>query len=398
MALFGEVNVPAPVLEDTVVIETAVVVDRDTAISKLVQYIDGEDWTIESYYTTLVRRNDLVEYIDTDKNANENQYVEIKGLNLKVSSPLTTANINVLNGSSTITVKIIPSKGDMFTARIVSGELGLFVVTNVEEKSYKLDRMFSIDYVLDTTNIISSTKLEEVRNRVVKTFIYREEMVLNDSNPLLLESDDAFYRDLSKTFTSLSDFYYRKFIHDSGYLLLTKDGIGNILDPYITYLFSTLRGDTDENIFTYVDISEELKSPISQFLEDVSSISDFKGYYQSNSPASYFQEARARGHLPLAITKFVTLKDTGEQFVLDSDNENLPNRDFIDNTYLFSKDGTSPLEIVVTNAILGDSVDRETITSLAKDVPNWTDEEHYWFLPLLLFVIKNEEYKINSFY
>lgn len=384
------------VKENIPVIETAVVVDEDVPVRKMLKYISGMNWTV-TYYNSVKRKNEIIEPIDPDKRTIENQYTKIEKLTIKVTSALETETLDGLTGTAIIPVNIIPVVGDMFTARILSGEIGLFTITDVKERSYKLDRTFEINYKLTTTNLINSTLLEEVEQRVVQTFVYEDNVTLDNRNPLLMKDVDSFYREMKQKIKVLSTEYYHRYIADTGYLCLEREDY-TVYDGYIVSLFSDLSDLPNSMLFANTRIPETRKYPFTGLLVEGSALKYFKAGLRDNIPVSGYQNGRLREHYPTVLNKLVDVEEYNDPIDISVSSDLLPKMDYGDYSYLYRENGDTLFEIVLKSIVDGEELNYEDVRRLVEDSDNWNDEEFYWYGPLLLYIVIYTVSNIRSHY
>lgn len=383
------------VIGNTSTINTAVVVDKDTPIAAMMQYIEGENWSVE-YYNGLKREDDFASTMDVNSSIVDNQYTLIHKLNLKVSSPLTAGSLDTLEGSAIIPVDIVPMVGDLFTATLMTGEIGIFLVTNVVTKSYNFKRAFTIQYRLDSTNTVSDNLLAELNERVVRELTFVEDIALEGGNPLLLGSDLVAYDRLGEVFNALSDLYFHKFKHKSGYLVSELEG-ESYLDPYATYIYHIVSGDLVGD-FSVLNIEEDIYKLVRLLTVDCGEIPNYEMFISDNVPVSGYQKARTREHIPFSIKKILTTSQTlGRQLLTISGNSvHLPTFIEGNSSYPIELESSSTLELLFINAVKCESIDKVLLLNIVDDVDRWTDLELYRYLPILLYLIKTERKRVRS--
>lgn len=366
-------------------INTAVIVNRDVTIDKMVRYVDGSDWTV-NFYNPIRHTDDGVNNPDPDENGIEHQYVSIKNLTIKVTAPLEPGSLETLGGSGTIPVNIVPQIGAVFTARIFSGELGLFTVTEVVEKSYALERIFDVTYVLDTTDTINPNKITTIIGRVVKEYVYDDELFIDGHNPIIKEAVYDTLEKLRKGYINLTRKYYNKFIHNSGYLVLIKNG-DTIIDPYMNCLFDYVKSNDVTMQYSITTPSDINKTFIGMLINGEGIGKDVPCRLQSNIPSKKYQHYRLREHFPFSINYIIYIDsepDEDTRLIIDGDNTNLPIGN--DTHYIFKS--VCPLTTLYKQAINNEKLNMDVVLSLIANTDTWSDDELYFYLPLLLFIVK----------
>lgn len=211
----------------------------DSKIS-LLRYVEGASWTVNYYRQVIATHNDL-RAPDKGQDGVYQNYEEIIGLEIKVSSPLSqgsqdqdTGLMNV-EGSGLIYPQLIPNVGDVFIADSGDGRDALFLVTSVNRSSFRKDSVFQIDYILKYYIDPNGTTLKDLKNKTVQTFFFEKDMLLNNKTPLLIEDEYKFMKEATISYFEMVNYYFNTF-YDKEFSTLIVPGQSDkaVYDPFVT--------------------------------------------------------------------------------------------------------------------------------------------------------------------
>jgi len=232
---------------------TSCVTQDDTDIGALTQYISGPSWVV-NYYRQVLGSDDPALPHDSNQPAAIQHYELIKDLEIKVTSPLpdvsTDTNTTItLEGGGLYLAGNAPNAGDMLHVSLTGGRSALFTVTNVNRRSYNLNTIYEITYILVVFTDTPSGKneLDTINNKVIRTFVYNP-----TTNGLVDTSQIGCVRDLYVLKEGLMNWYANLFIEkESNTLLLPKQEyryFDNYLAEYIVTTTSVMTNPMLSNI------------------------------------------------------------------------------------------------------------------------------------------------------
>lgn len=228
---------------------TAVIDTRYTPQSDLLAYIEGSSWPVD-YYSQVLDANNELNGQDPSLPAVNQQYRRIWSMELKVMQDLSqvaqeesTAEMT-LQGSANVYPFLVPQVGDMFRAGVADGREGLFKVTKVERRQIFTDTAHVIDYQLIAIN--DPVRIFDIEEKVVVTYYFVKDFLLNLQNPLLTEADynaskklEAYYYDMAQLY--FSQYYSREFM-----TLIIPNQKGATYDHGLTDFVKTVMSSTDD--------------------------------------------------------------------------------------------------------------------------------------------------------
>ncbi len=189
-------------------------------VAQLLTHVEGSAWTT-NYYSQVLDQDSASQGQGMGTNPIHQQYRLIKGMELKVTSSLTTSqdqqtkSMNI-TGAATVYPFVIPNEGDMFLADVGAGREGVFEITSVERRSVFKQTVHAIEYKMvgySDTLVDSSgeSRLDDLTSKVVQTFQYDKDFIKHGQNPLIFEEDYAHVEFLRRNYRSMLDRYFRTF-------------------------------------------------------------------------------------------------------------------------------------------------------------------------------------------
>ena len=215
----------------------------ESKIVSLLKYAEGYPWTVH-YYGQILSASNTVELADPTTPNLANPRYEIIDLNIQVQNPLTSnydssTGVTTITGSSLTPYGVKPNIGDIFIAKVDSGEDAVFVVTNVTRKTYRKDTLYEIDYVLfDYTSVTNF--YSRVKSSVQQTYYYNKNYTSNKD--LLINPDVKEATDRLKNYNYYSiESYLKSYLYKELNTILLPGIDYTLYDPYLVgFLYKTL--------------------------------------------------------------------------------------------------------------------------------------------------------------
>jgi hypothetical protein len=163
----------------------------------LLTHVEGSSWTVD-YYSQVLDRDNGVAGQSVNKPAQLQQYRRVRGLELKVTAPLTasqdqaTKKMSYVGGANLYPV-LIPNMGDMFIAETDDGRFAIFMVTGSERKSFYKDSVFTIEYEMQDYAI--PERLRDLESKIINTVEYVKDYLQAGQNPLV---EEAAWQNISR--------------------------------------------------------------------------------------------------------------------------------------------------------------------------------------------------------
>jgi len=374
-------------------LQTAAIIDDDIALSKVVQYISGMSWIVQHYYNQQLSGSDIGKPLDTTIAPMNQQYVRIDGLELKVQTPLDSATIGVTTGSALTFVEgLTPLVYDYIITKDVTNRFALFRVTAVEIKHHNLNPIYLITYVLDNYVDIFLAGYSNIESKVVRNLQFNSDGIINGSSPLLENALFTSFKEAKKTEMMMTIYYFSSMVNRIEKTLPIP--INNIegSDPYLEEFLYTVANLTLESSAMIVnrtispDYSCHEASIYGILLQrNIYYLKKSKDCILSNNLGLRELDYSEVHHPDRAtVMDADTLPVMGSGMYLFSDN-------FFNETPVLSK-----IETVTMSYLRGENIDIDSVLRIAKSYQYWTKMEMYYYIPIVIFLLRVGIMKVRS--
>lgn len=210
---------------------------------QLLTHVEGSRWIV-NYYSQLVTPDTEITSQEINRPEVYQQYVEILKFELKVSEPLSasqdpeSSEITYVGGATLYPSGVISNVGDMFTADIGDGRLGLFTLTAVEQRSVMRDSAFAIRYEL--VDYLDAIRADDLQRKVTKRTHYVRDFLAIGKSPVLVQSEYDIYQSLLDWIGRIPDVFLDEFFSHEYKTFLIPDQEQALYDPYLTKFLSQL--------------------------------------------------------------------------------------------------------------------------------------------------------------
>jgi hypothetical protein len=211
-----------------------------TPVAQLLTHVEGSSWTV-NYYSQVLDADSQVTGQALGQYAVTQQYKLIRGMELKVTTPLSAVVDNEqkttsYTGTATVYPFVRPNQGDMFLADVGAGREGIFEITTVTPLSIYKQTCHTIDYrMIDFSDV--GTRRQDLENKTVETLQYVRDFLTYGQNPLVFEEDFTQLQQLRRNFKLMVKQYFDSFFsQEYGTIILP----GQTLPTYDPYLVKAL--------------------------------------------------------------------------------------------------------------------------------------------------------------
>ena len=382
--------------------ETSVVFNKDTTIDKIVQYMDGGKWSVEYFW--LMKTQPEVENIpDISAPDNLSEYTKINNLVLFLDEPIETAVPTEITGVAKINANLIPNRGDSFAATLMGGRKALFTVTDVKKNNYNLNAIYEIIFKLHTFIDQEDEVYRTLIQKSAKELFYTRKKENNDAK-LLVREDMFKYLELDTIFGDIVDYYFRVILSNNQFKIMRiPDQQSTIVDLNMEkFLFKIL--DTQDSRFIndlhrlYVDFDTDLEYTLLDVLldGDFNKLSSAASKVDLRASNGFFVNPRLMSLGYLGINSYVHVNGTDSTDGLENNGNLFPEilpslgtLSYILTTHFYG-DGvtTTLLEELLTKYLKNEFIDPNELYRLFVDYRQWSKLEVYYFLPLVMLLIK----------
>lgn len=182
----------------------------------LLSFIDGAPWTVESYYLQVLGLDSGVAGQGLGIDPTLQGYKAIHGMEIRVTSALTNPTQDSIakdlgsKGTATLYPPLIPNTGDVFTADLLDGRLGVFQVTDTTRLSIFRDTCHSIEYELIDFGGTAAV-LADLKRKTLQTTYFEKDFVFHGQNPILVSEDYENLQYLRRNYGVLISQYFKRF-------------------------------------------------------------------------------------------------------------------------------------------------------------------------------------------
>ncbi len=435
------------VKNDTVTVrkqKTAIVDTRYESVRSLLTHIDGSKWVVD-YYSQMGGIDEELAHQEINRPPVYQQYLRIKQLELRVTSPLDTSQDDegkefTLTGSANLFPGVIANVGDMFHASLPDGRGALFTVTSAKQMTILRDSTYQIDYTL--VNYDNDVLLADLERKISKDTTFVREFYALNKSPMLVDTELSNYRKIMQWLKTLPTMYYDLFFSKDHSTFLVPGQSVPTYDPFISEFvrkvvstdshpeyknvrilnydkgddpFKTVLDaiyDQNEDILDYAPL-KMLLSPSYNFstrarLNSIRYSGINYCVYPTSTPSSSARELQASPdrvyNRPFDIQRFFTSDlDIGSGLPNQAQVNREPYKKVTcDDYYIFSSafydtvhDQLSHLEAAALLHMQKKQVSIPVLLALSKSATYWTRLEQYYYVPLLMLFLGRSLQDIN---
>lgn len=222
-------------------------------VDHLLTHVEGSSWTV-NYYSQVLDTDSPTMGQGMSTNPIFQGYRLIKGMELKVSTALTTSQIEEttnldVQGSATVYPFIIPNKGDMFIADTGAGQEGVYQVLTSDRKSVFKQSVHEITYKLVA---YSKDRLGDLNAKTLSVLQYDREFIKYGQNPLLFEEEALTVAFLRRQYKAIFQGYIRTYRSREYNTLLVPSQEVSCTDTFLTKFITTAFDIFDVDDLRYV--------------------------------------------------------------------------------------------------------------------------------------------------
>jgi hypothetical protein len=429
---------------------SAVVDTSSVRFDLLTTYVAGQAWDVD-YFSMIRGRDDDARPFESALHPVYQQYRLIKGLELKVTSPLASSQDNetkdfTLTGTANVYGVLIPNEGDVFLADIGDGREGLMTITASRKMSHYNSAVFEVEYTL--TQLSSAELRADLELKTQETSVFHKDFLETGNDPMLSEGQTESINNLKDHYGRLIALYFHDFYSRDFKTLLVPNQPVTTYDPFLIKYLKTIlttddhpmmrhitefnvQGDQSMYEFTFWNCLETADYAMLSMSIHTAGIVDVKNFYSGRPGLNsiYFTGVKAviypdmsptyvdSGYAPpldpalsrlsKGATRFRELSRIARaDLVMDPTLEiyqvNSPERApqikrvTVDDFYVLSKDfyqhtpetKLSKLETLTMAALKGDAIDIAMLDELCAGAPKWDNVERFYYFPILFTLLR----------
>jgi len=364
-------------------------------------YIAGFKWEV-TYFHRNITENELVTEYDPNLDPALQSYTRIDNFIINVETPL-DSDLTGGNGTIDLTKPVTPN--DLFIAKIADGKSVIFVITDVSKADYNNDKVFDVEYITygEITGL-DDPQLTTLLKSTVNEFEFNKDFRKTKTQPFHTKKEVSDKKAFYKVIEDLVTMWSSKFINqDTNFYMCFLTGSTVIYDPQMeTFIRETIGLNSLNDRVEIVEISDRKVSILDILVREDIGRGRVNKYLTSldkgdlsNNPHLFSLDYIQVDEI-MDVTKYPVyerINETVNVFFPKVEAEYYIFRkqvyDAILNPSLIIDHVTlTKFEQLVISTMNGDTIKRETIMELYDNVFNLPDEEQFYFIPILVYIIK----------
>ena len=326
----------------------------------------------------------------------------------------------------------------MFVADVGDGREGVFRIMSSEKKSLLKESVYVIEYSLLYYADVDKIRRQDLISKTITSYFYVKDFLLHGQNPLLIKEDYYAYDELSSLFSEVAQNYFNWFFSNEFKTLILPGQSAPIYDHFLVNALLSILSTRDVDQLKFVrqmnvDDDEYLKQPqlwnalvnrdlsllelsnktmglvstkafsIDPMLEGIRYTGIKYIVYPTRPETSLLSGTPSH---PKVIAELKVIKVTSRSIELgklvpDKELDILGNfivnikPVLIDDKYILSEcfysdtADKSLLEILTRDYINRKAVNLVALLKLVKSYKNWGGLERYYYLPIVLILIRS---------
>lgn len=386
---------------------TSILYNKDKELTSITNYIGGMEWEV-SYFLQIRNMNDTHSLPDVNLPATVQKYNRIDKLIIYLQSPISQENVNDIQGEAIINCGYLPYVDDVFLATLTGGREALFCITNVETRTYGLYNVYYISFKLFCFVDDHATIYNDLLFKVIKTYIYDKDHLLDYSSPIILEQDYKKKLDYKRLYADITEYYFKKFINKNVQIIAVPTVTSIYTDTLLNDFLSKLIDKDQHNYVAKLSNIHMDRDHISYCLWDViiqRNIELLKRcetklgfiYYTKNIYATLAIKPNYLGinflvdtleYNPLLYPETIDISVPGIY------KEPIANKE--DTTYVLSeyfynnkRESCGPLEQLLIDYLNAKIIDTTMLDDLINSYIHWPTMQQYYLIPILMVLIKD---------
>lgn len=429
---------------------SAVVDTSAVRLDILTTYVAGQAWDVD-YFSRIRGKDDDSRPFESALHPVYQQYHQIKGLELKVTSPLSSSQDGdtkdfSITGTANVYGVVVPTEGEVFLADIGDGREGLLTVTSTRKLSHYNSAVYEIEYIV--TRLSSAELRAELEAKTQQTSVFHKDFLESGNDPMLSEDQTESINNLKEHYGRLITLYFHDFYSRDLKTLLIPNQPMTTYDPFLIRYIKTIlttddhpmmrhltefnvQGDQAMYEFTFWNCLESMDHAMLSMSIHHAGIVGVGCFFNGRPTLNsiYYTGVRAviypdmsptyvdsgycppldpslnklvRGHARFRELNRLCRTDLVMDPTLEIYQAVSPDRApqikqvTVDDFYVLSEDfylhtpetKLSKLETLTMAALKGQAIDIKMLDDLCKDAPRWDNVERFYYFPILFTLLR----------
>ena len=244
-------------------LKTSIIYNREQPLENIIRYPKGSKWEV-SYFLQIRDLNDTLTQPDVNLPATVQKYNRIDKLILYIQSAIQQDNIESITGEALINAGFLPNVNDVFLATLTGGREAIFIITEVQNRTYNLHYAYLCTFKIFCFAEDNERIYNDILTKVMKTYVYDKEHLLDYSAPIILSSDYKSKLDLKVSFEEVRDYYFRTFVNYEKNVIALRTKSSVYVDTFLTEFIYRIINQSDLLIMSKlnnVDVNFREKVP-----------------------------------------------------------------------------------------------------------------------------------------
>lgn len=364
-------------------------------IDNYVKYIDGLNLEVDYY--SFIRgsngENTLLDVGDVTQ-----QYIEVKQLLLKITSPIPDgSNYAGISIDGILDANVVPAENDLAIVRLPNGLVGIFKISINDNRSYITRKIYDIKLSFLYFKKDNMDYYTNLMSKVKKVYVYDKSFITSNSAPIILESTYRHKIEVRNTYNELLDQYIKLFTYEKVLSVLTTRRLFDINIQNI--IIPMLEGD-DYTKLKVIDSDCTNINVVNSILKKNKKLDNLNRYYEVVDIVYDIALAHTisliSGNIDVAIhignssTTITPIGGTASTIIPNNYRTGISNLYLFSNAFYNGFDGLeelSVLETCLSRYMDNEVIPFEDIMILVNDISNWSNLEQYNYIPFVLLLL-----------
>lgn len=391
-------------------LKTSIIYNKEQPLDNIIRYLKGSKWEV-SYFLQIRDVNDTLVPLDTNLAATVQKYNRIDKLILYVQSAISQDEINSVTGEAVINAGFLPNVNDMFIATLVGGREAIFIVTEVNNRTYNLHYAYLVSFKIFAFTDTDVSMYNNLLHKVMKEYTYDKDHLLDFSAPVILKSDYKHKLNLKDSYNDLVDYYFRHFVNHEKNVIALKTTTSAYVDTFLTdFLYKVINRDEhpimsklnlididyrDKIPYTIWDVIINKNTRLLKYCNgDLGFIPHMSGYVDVIIRNMHYLNIEfivgplptKQGELYIPIIDISTPKSV--DYKIPSDEKK---KSYVvgEDVYNLSKHSNFLVEKMLLDYLQDKMLDMEELSILIDQYSSWPTRDQFYLIPILLVFIKD---------
>lgn len=388
---------------------TSTLFHKEKPLDTIIRYPKGSKWEV-SYFLQIRDINDTLVQPDVNLPATTQKYNRIDKLILYIQSAINQDNIENISGEALINAGFLPNKDDVFLATLTGGREAIFIITEVQNRTYNLHYAYLVNFKIFCFAEDNPRIYNDILNKVMKSYVYDKDYLLDYSAPVILASDYKSKLDLKIVLEDTIDYYFKMFVNRDKNVIALRTTTSVYVDTFIVDFIFKIINQSDYNVLSKLNnIAIDFREKVPYTIWDAIlsrnpgilklCVKDIGFKYH---PAGY-QDLLLRNMYYLDIHFIANRLDgTAEGNIPLEDISNprpadyYPPTNFNSKSYAVSedvynmvRDSNYILDKLLVDYLEGKMINIDELFILINQYTYWETREQFYLIPILIVLIKD---------